>query len=580
MMNSETSMSTEERAWWNTLRMGQDDERGEARLNLAVLLQRRGDLVAAEALLIDAIGERNPKLTPEAALRLGHLYAQLDRCGEAAAEYERAASESTPRKNPDVLLDVAARWTSLGDIDRASDAYRGVHEQAPADRRRFAAIAAYRLAHIHQERGAIIEAMRWWRLANNEADADLLPHVLVDLADVLCDVGDAADRLEAETLYVQAIEADHPDLSPRAAIALADMSREHGAFIQAFQLYEDVIESEHPRYRPEAEARREELVTQELERWLQEAHEPNVQPELWITSGGGKAPARIFLTGSAAAETALEKLCDADLKSAKHLHAAAMGYLIGSLSEQVVHLANTERRECLGSRCHEPLSNRFWGGGFMPRAEHLAACLSDEQAGDLDPTSWSQHRCDYRNASVTFSSNLMFPRDNDQLRPLNLKDYVSGFAEAVAVALTRRIEPIELVRCQSTGMLPRVIRRQEIDMELWLRNEALIWALARQRHQFFGETSVGGTFADLVVRQVSMRLPPVMSRLRAWLRLSRATTRDGLRADELLTQLVEIPERARRGDPHDLPHQPHHIVVGPTAGTERPSQKSTVGYPG
>lgn len=194
-----------------------------------------------------------------AARSLMRHHGELMRAGrgneadEAAAEAE---GMSDPARTPDVELELAARAAAIGSPDDAERRYRGLLA-ALGDESALGAVAAFRLAHLGIARGAREEAVALWERSLRGADENLRPHVLVELADSL---RGRRRPDQVERLYVQAIETDHPDLAPQAALTLGGLREEAGDNKGALELYALVAASQHPEHASDAEARHGALI--------------------------------------------------------------------------------------------------------------------------------------------------------------------------------------------------------------------------------------------------------------------------------------------------------------------------------
>jgi tetratricopeptide (TPR) repeat protein len=253
-------------------------ERSNAALDRAASLRLRGERHEAERLLRLALAKADRRTGGTAALMLARLLEELHRPEEAALFFERVDDLASAVECPEALVDLAAHWLANGDRPRARETYERVAEEAvfPAVR----AVARHRLAGIQRDDGLLAQAARNWHLALADASPGLVTHVKVSLAETLVDlahaVGGAAKSLlglgahggtelergnsdEAEALLREVVAGDHPDLSPRAALKLAQLERSRGCLLDANQLYGLVIDSEHPEFAPRALAERSEL---------------------------------------------------------------------------------------------------------------------------------------------------------------------------------------------------------------------------------------------------------------------------------------------------------------------------------
>jgi hypothetical protein len=80
---------------------------------------------------------------------------------------------------------------------------------------------------------------------------------------------EAGDRDRIESHLREAIDSDHPDLAPRAALRLAQMKRTTGQFIDAYKFARLVVGSEHPIFAAEGEVECQRLLRGELDSLLE-----------------------------------------------------------------------------------------------------------------------------------------------------------------------------------------------------------------------------------------------------------------------------------------------------------------------
>lgn len=257
-----------ERRLRNQLRCAVDpSERTVAAFRLAALLRNRGEVAAARKLLQDATAVPDGPLAAEAWLRLGELFDETGHPRRGAFAYRRAAELADPEHSPGVLIDVAAHAERQGGSRRPTELYRRLIEACPQPRLR--AVAAFRLALIQRRSRQVGQAVASLRLALQHSEPALEPHVQLHLAEALIEAGKddgvGGVRSEAEALLRKAIEADHHDLSPRAALVLAGLLAEAAEFSEAHRLCEMVIECEHPDFQAEAEAAQSRFMHMELE---------------------------------------------------------------------------------------------------------------------------------------------------------------------------------------------------------------------------------------------------------------------------------------------------------------------------
>jgi tetratricopeptide (TPR) repeat protein len=267
-----------EAAWMARLEHGTRHEQAEAAVHLAAIAAAAGQDDRAERLLRTVCQSGDHEWAPRAAFDLGQMLA--DRGDRAAGErlIELAASLSVAAITPDVHNDVAARWAVHG---RAADAERAYAEVVEAARRSLdpalqaeAAVAAFRLGDLRAERGDLPGAEEAYVAAVQSDDEEAAPHAALALARLLRNDHDRSglvDRLLAVT-----IDADHPDLSPEAALVLGLRREDQGARAQAWELYQAVRESEHPEFAVEAAERLARLLDSGTERYVSDTLEEAV----------------------------------------------------------------------------------------------------------------------------------------------------------------------------------------------------------------------------------------------------------------------------------------------------------------
>jgi tetratricopeptide (TPR) repeat protein len=266
-------IAARERRWWNQLRCGKAEAGAKAGFALSALLCDRGRDDEAEMILADCARSESGAIAAAAALRLAQLIER--RRGPAAAEpsYEQAAERATPTASADVLIDLAERWGAQGETERARRAYSASATGSPQPRLR--AVAFFRLGGLDRDAGRVEEAIDAWEGGLADAEGPLRIHLLVRLAEALMDL-DVIDRDRVESLLVEAMDSDHPDLAPRAALRLAQMKRAVGEFIDAYRLARLVVDSAHPVFAAEGEGEWRRLLHGELDSLLDlEAPDPH-----------------------------------------------------------------------------------------------------------------------------------------------------------------------------------------------------------------------------------------------------------------------------------------------------------------
>jgi tetratricopeptide (TPR) repeat protein len=281
-----------ERRWWNKLRCGRAQESADAAFALSVLLCDRGREDEAEAILSQFSNHSEDSIAAPAAIRLAQL---IERgAGPAAAEaaYEVAAARASASQGAAVLIDLAERWVARGETPRARGGYEAIIAESHDPRLR--AVASYRLGVIEQEAGLTTAAVSCWESALDDAEGSLYIHLVINLAEALQEAQEP-DFDRVEELFEEVIDSDHPDLGPRAAIALAKLKRRHGQLIDAYRLAQLVVDSQHPVFAPEGEAERDRLVGQELDSLLKLPPHSCEQLQLCEGAGGGKGQHGLYL---------------------------------------------------------------------------------------------------------------------------------------------------------------------------------------------------------------------------------------------------------------------------------------------
>ena len=251
-----------ERRFWNKLRCGTSAEKAAATFALSALLCDRDREDEAEEILTECARSRDDSIAAAASIRLARVIERGAGPAAAAANYQRAAELASPTESADVLIDLAERWAGRGEGSRAHLAYEEiVLGNENADLR---ALAGFRLGAIEHEAGLLVSAIGRWDDALVEAKGPLRTHILVNLAEAVLELPDT-EASRAAALLGEAIESDHPDLAPRAAIAFARLQRHRGELIDAYRLAQLAVDSEHPVFAPEGEAERARLIDRELD---------------------------------------------------------------------------------------------------------------------------------------------------------------------------------------------------------------------------------------------------------------------------------------------------------------------------
>jgi len=281
-----------ERRWWNQLRCARADESAAAAFALAELLWDRDREDEAETVLRECARSNHDRIAAAAMIRLARLVERRRGPVAAGSVYDDAAERASASESGDVLIDLAARWVTLNQLDEAICAYRAVARDCPNHRLR--AVAGYRLGTVERESGHLLRAIRAWEIALGDAEDALRVHLLVSLGEARLE--QAPDGSSGgDELLAQAIASDHPDLAPQAALRLARFKRAQGELIDAYQLTQLVVDSEHPLFGPDAEAESKQLIQGELNALL-ELEAPNPR-QLSMESLSADSPeCRFYLT--------------------------------------------------------------------------------------------------------------------------------------------------------------------------------------------------------------------------------------------------------------------------------------------
>jgi tetratricopeptide (TPR) repeat protein len=263
------SISRSERELWTVLRAEDPHRRAEASFSLASLLAHRGQLESAEELLFGLTEEGTDALRAEAWIRLAEVLSEQGKCRFRDLAFRRAGEFASVSETPGILIDLAAHLEADGGEAEALRIFervaRGAGDQS------LAATAAFRFGRLVRRLGHPSHALEAFREALAVAGPAQFPHIALALAEVLIETGsqapaDRAPRDEAEHLLQRVIDFDHPDLSPQAAMALAELRRSQEQSAEAYRLCRLVIDSRHPDYREAAHAMQSRLLHGELAR--------------------------------------------------------------------------------------------------------------------------------------------------------------------------------------------------------------------------------------------------------------------------------------------------------------------------
>ena len=263
-------------------RVGDDHGGDRATFRLALARAASGDVHTALQMLGRVHAQGHPDLAARAAFERMLMLRHLRDDDGAQRVLAEADALADPELTPDVKINVGLAWQQLGELERAGHAYQAVlRALAPqtsrstlTDALRTAvALAAYRLGQLAIRRSELSEAERLWRQALAAGDEDISPHAALDLADML---SHELAPAEVEELLRLAIDYDHPDVSPRAALVLARFLRNRWQSGPAEDLYREVAESGHPHVAERAALELRELQVAAMERSV--THRKTVLP--------------------------------------------------------------------------------------------------------------------------------------------------------------------------------------------------------------------------------------------------------------------------------------------------------------
>jgi tetratricopeptide (TPR) repeat protein len=248
------SQSDVERDLWNRLRCGDETERSIAAMRLGAMLRNRGELDAAYDLLIAAAAVGDRAAAARAWLALAEFLCEIGEEAGSRRAYNRASELADPERVPDVSMDLAARAQAHGNDRGAAVIYRAVIAAEPDPR--LVSVAAVRLAAIHRASGDRRRGIGLLERARDLAGVELMPEVEIALAEMLLERSEeeASSWTRAVALLESAINVDHPDHSPRAALLLGRAFGARRRFTRAYELLQMVIDAEHPELAAEAEA--------------------------------------------------------------------------------------------------------------------------------------------------------------------------------------------------------------------------------------------------------------------------------------------------------------------------------------
>jgi tetratricopeptide (TPR) repeat protein len=288
-------LSKSERELWNRLRCEAGRDRAEAAFELASLLGNRRQFQDAEWLLRGVVrrSEGEISISAEAWMRLATVFEEQDKVDLAEVAYGRAAELASPDQTPEVMLDVAAHFEKSGQPDSAQAVYECVFRKA--EDRQLGAVAAFRLAKLLRKGGSHDRVVALLRVALVDGSSSNSLHIAMLLADELNRFSPgpgSAEVGEAEPLLQTVMQADHPDLSPQAALTLARLRLRQRQLQEAYRLCQLVIDSAHPGFLDEAHGLQSHLLHLELEGRESESTIPGT-PGLLIGPSSPGPPERL-----------------------------------------------------------------------------------------------------------------------------------------------------------------------------------------------------------------------------------------------------------------------------------------------
>lgn len=262
------SIGLREQVWRRQLRTGGSEQRAEAALRLGRYLVAIDD-AGGRKWLRRAAGSCSASVAPRAHWALAEALLSEGEAEQAEVHFDRADELSCVYLCHEVVLASAARQATSGSIERAIETYRDVLDHSRPAAPEVVAVAAFRLAEIHLDRGETGDAVGLLRKARQHGSGPIRAHATCALADIFKACAEAeADaktvlaglsrepenlRGIAETLYRDVIETNHADLAPRAALLLAELRASAGDEVEAEATLRTVIRCEHPVYGPLAE---------------------------------------------------------------------------------------------------------------------------------------------------------------------------------------------------------------------------------------------------------------------------------------------------------------------------------------
>ncbi|MEU4156479.1 tetratricopeptide repeat protein [Actinoplanes sp. NPDC026670] len=369
-----------------------------ARINLGVLLLHRGDLNAAEELLVQVIDAAEPHVAVAAEAQLGQVWlaretgrapvptgpATVDPHGDLALPEALARRFRAEVAVPFAQMNLGNLFMMQGELDRArtlleKSSASGIDEVVP--------LAQANLGSLLFLQGDWDEARTLLETAAVTNDANATAQAKVTLA-FLHMQGDDEDRERARTLLTEVAAAGHPYQSPKAADFLGDLLADVDADA-AESAYRQAIDSGHPEWAP----------TAMVDLGLLLARQRQIEPAIALLTEAGQAEAAgpamraVDLLGDllaaegdlAGAADAYRRVIDADHPDWSPVAAIDLGILLAdgepAEARRLFEMAADADNDRVAS------SARFWLGTLQARSgqpeqavEHLLAAAGSEAA--------------------------------------------------------------------------------------------------------------------------------------------------------------------------------------------------------
>ena len=235
------------RAAWEPLAGAGSEAAPMASWNLAVILQRTGDLDGSRAAYQRAIDSGHPHYAPRAAVCLGGLLAERGDPAGAKAAYQIAIDSGHREYAPVAAFVLGLLLMQQRDPAGAKAAYQiaidsGHREYAPA--------AADALGLLLTQQGDPAGAKAAYQIAIDSGHPESAPSAAAYLGGLLAERG---DPVGAKAAYQIAIDSGHPEHAPSAAVGLGLLLTQQGDPAGAKAAYQIAIDSGHPEHAPKAE---------------------------------------------------------------------------------------------------------------------------------------------------------------------------------------------------------------------------------------------------------------------------------------------------------------------------------------